>query len=55
MIKCTRCDCDTTHDYIANLVNGQPYPRLKGFYCLDCMTEKEHDIIEMFNFRLEEV
>ena len=38
MIKCTRCDCNTTHDYIAQVESGD--------VCLDCITEEESNNLE---------
>jgi len=46
MIKCKRCDCNTTHDYIANLDNGQ---HIGLTVCLDCITEDEHDQLDNIN------
>ena len=38
MIKCTRCDCNTTHDYIAQVESGD--------VCLDCITQDEDDQLQ---------
>ena len=38
MIKCTRCDCNTTHDYIAQVESGE--------VCLDCITQDEDDQLQ---------
>ena len=38
MIKCTRCDCNTTHDYIAQVESDS--------VCLDCITQDEDDQLQ---------
>jgi len=48
MIKCTRCDCNTTHDYIAQVESDD--------VCLDCITQDEDDQLqwEQAEARLEQ-
>lgn len=48
MIKCKRCDCNTTHDYIAQVESDD--------VCLDCITQDEDDQLqwEQAEARLEQ-